>query len=49
MLEHLVKLMAQAQDITKQLKAENQMTRVGGMNNIRHAAKDQVFQDLISC
>lgn len=47
MLDPLIKQMAQAQGITEQLKAENQMTWVGAMNNIRNAAEEIVYQELI--
>lgn len=39
MLRLLIEQMAQAQGITEQLKAENQMAWVGAMNNIRSIAK----------
>ena len=47
MLDLLIKQMAQAQGITEQLKAENQMAWVGAMNNIRNAAEEIVYQELI--
>ena len=47
MLELLVKQMAQAQGITEQLKAEDQMTWVGAMNNIRSAAEEMVMQAVV--
>ena len=47
MLRLLIERMAQAQGITEQLKAENQMAWVGAMNNIRNAAEEQVCCDLI--
>lgn len=49
MLELLMKQLAQAQCITEQLKAENQMAWVKAMNNIHSAAGDQIFQNLIFC
>ena len=47
MLELLVKQMAQAQGITEQLKAEDQMAWVGAMNNIRSAAEEVVMQEIV--
>ena len=48
MLELLVKQMAQAQGITEQLKAEDQMAWVGAMNNIRSAAEEVILRDIIN-
>ena len=48
MLELLVKQMAQAQGITEQMKAEDQMTWIGAMNNIRSAAEERIIRDLIN-
>lgn len=47
MLELLVKQMAQAQGITEQLKAEDQMAWVGAMNSIRSAAEEVVIQEVV--
>ena len=47
MLRLLIAQMAQAQGITEQLKAENQMAWVGAMNNIRNAAVEAVCRDYI--
>lgn len=47
MLELLVKQMAQAQGITEQLKAADQMAWVGAMNNIRSAAEEAVIQEVV--
>ena len=47
MLELLVKQMAQAQGITEQLKAEDQMAWVGAMNNIHNAAEEAVMQEVV--
>lgn len=47
MLRLLIEQMAQAQGITEQLKAENQMAWVGVMNNIRSAAEEAVMQEII--
>lgn len=46
MLELLVKQMTQAQGITEQLKAEDQMAWVGAMNNIRSAAEEIVLREI---
>ena len=42
MLQLLIEQMAQAQGITEQLKAENQMAWGGAMNNIRNAVEEIV-------
>ena len=42
MLQLLIEQMAQAQGITEQLKAENQMAWVRAMNNIRNAVEEIV-------
>ena len=42
MLRLLIEQMAQAQGITEQLKAEDQMAWVGAMNNIRNAVEEIV-------
>lgn len=47
MLELLVKQMAQAQGITEQLKAEDQMAWVGAMNNIRSTAEEVVMREVV--
>ena len=47
MLRLLIEQMAQAQCITEQLKAEDQMAWVGAMNNIRSAAEEIVLHNLI--
>ena len=43
----LVKQMAEREDITEQLKAENQMEWVRQMNNIRIRANEIVLRELI--
>ena len=48
MLRLLIEQMAQAQGITEQLKAEDQITWVGAMNNIRSAAEEVVLRDIIN-
>ena len=43
----LVKQMAEREGVTEQLKADNQMTWVGKMNNIRQRATEIVNTELI--
>ncbi len=45
--EHIVKLMAEKQGITEELKAQDQMAWVGAMNNIRNAAAEIINSELI--
>ena len=47
MFLRLVKQMAEAEGVTEQLKADNQMEWVGRMNNIRSRAMEMVNNDLI--
>ena len=47
MCSQLVKQMADREDITEQLKAENQMEWVRQMNNIRIRANEIVLRELI--
>lgn len=47
MLFQMVDQMAQAEGITEQLKATNQMAWVGAMNNIRARAEEVVYAELI--
>lgn len=47
MLRLLADQTAQAQGITEQLKAENQMAWMGAMNNIRNEAEEIVYEKLI--
>lgn len=47
LFSRLVKQMAEAEGVTKQLKAANQMEWVGGMNNIRNRAMEIVNSELI--
>lgn len=47
MFSRLVKQMAEREDVTEQLKAENQMKWVAWMNNIRIRATEIVNSDLI--
>ena len=48
MLRLVIEQMAQAQGITEQLKAEDQITWVGAMNNIRSAAEEVILHDVIN-
>ena len=47
MMGLLVRQMAQAQGITEQLKAEDQMAWVGAMNNIRSATEEVVMWEVV--
>ena len=47
MLEKLVSQMAQEQGVTEELKAENQLTWVTMMNNLRSAAEEVVLKELV--
>ena len=47
MCSRLVKQMAEREDITEQLKAENQMEWVRQMNNLRNIANEIVLHKLI--
>ena len=49
MLEMLVKQMTQAQGITEQMKAEDQVAWVGAMNNICSVAEEIVICELVCC
>ena len=46
-MELVTKQMAKSQGITEQLKAQDQTAWVGAMNNIRSAAEEIVFSELI--
>lgn len=46
-MELLIRQMAETQNITEELKANNQMEWVGRMNNIRNAAEEVVRSELI--
>jgi hypothetical protein len=46
-MELLTSQMAQAEGVTEELKARDQMKWVGLMNNIRHSAEELILQDLI--
>ena len=47
MFSRLVKQLAEKENITEKLKAENQMEWVGKMNNIRNRAMEIINSDLI--
>lgn len=47
MFFRLVKQMAECEDVTEKLKADNQMEWVGRMNNIRSRAKEVINNELI--
>ena len=49
MLRLLVDQAAQAQGITEQMKAADQLTWVGAMNNIRSTTEEIVLNELICC
>lgn len=46
-LEQIVSQMAQAEGVTEQLKADDQMEWVGRMNNIRQTASEVIMTELI--
>lgn len=48
-MELLVKQMAEKQEVTEAMKAQDQMAWVGAMNNIRNAAEEIVLNELIYC
>ena len=45
--EALIKQLAEKENVTEQLKAENQMEWVARMNNIKHMATEIVYNDII--
>ncbi len=47
MFDRLMKQLAEKEGITEQLKAQDQLAWVGAMNNIRNAAEEIVFSELI--
>ena len=47
MFERIVKQMAEAQGITEQLKAEDQMAWVGAMNSIHSAAEEVAMREVV--
>ncbi|MGM9627776.1 MAG: TnpV protein [Faecousia sp.] len=46
-MERIVTQMAQAEGVTEEMKASDQMKWVGLMNNFRSAAEEQILQELI--
>jgi len=46
-MELITKQMAKSQDVTEVLKAQDQLAWVGAMNNIRNAAEEIVFHEII--
>ena len=46
-MEQLIAQMAQAQGVTEELKAKDQMAWVGRMGNIRQAAEELIMAELI--
>ena len=46
-IEFLTAQMAQAEGVTEEMKASNQMKWVAEMNNIRHSAEEIVLKELI--
>jgi len=46
-MELLIAEMAQAQGLTEELKAQDQMQWLGLMNNIRHRAEESVMRELV--
>lgn len=49
MFDRLVAQMKEAEVVTEQLKAENQMEWVGRMNSIRSRAAEVVLSELVYC
>ena len=47
MMERLTAQMAQAEGVTEQLKAKDQMAWVRAMNNIKNRAEETVIKELI--
>ena len=47
MVDRLIKDMAVRQGITEELKAKDQLTWVGAMNNIRHSAEEIVLDKVV--
>ena len=49
MFDRLVEQMKEAECVTEQMKAENQMEWVRRMNSIRSRAEEVVLSELVSC
>lgn len=47
-MEQIVTALAKAEGVTEELKARDQMTWVGMMNNFRHAAEEIIRKELIT-
>ena len=47
MFEHLAKQMAEKQGVTEALKAGDMMAWVRKMNNIRNAAEEAIYNEII--
>ena len=47
MFDRLVKQLAEKEDITEQLKAQDQIAWVGAMNNIRNAAEEIILAEYV--
>ena len=46
-MEHLIRQMAEREGVTEALKASDQMTWVGAMNNIRNRAEEIVLAEVV--
>ena len=46
-MEHLIRQMAEREDVTEVLKASDQMAWVGAMNNIRNRAEEIVLAEVV--
>jgi len=47
MLDRLISQLAKAENVTEELKAENQLEWVGMMNNIRERAEEIILKELV--
>ena len=47
MFDRLMKQLAEKEGITEHLKAQDQMARVGAMNNIRNRAEEIILREMI--
>lgn len=48
-LEIIIQQMKQAENVTEQLKAKQQMEWIGRMNSIRHRAEEIILSELVYC
>ena len=46
-LTGLISLLSEKQGVAEQLKAENQLNRVGLMNNIKAQAEEKIYSDIV--